>query len=82
MSPEGTREIIWLIGWRWKHSNVLSRPVLIYREAWPYYPLLSQNKRVAKLKCAINIILNKYENLVLIKIILYFLYDNAMCILD
>src|SRR5512135_1584276 len=35
--PEDTRENIWSIGCRSKHSNVFSRAVLICREAWPYY---------------------------------------------
>ncbi len=30
---EGTREMTWSIGWRSKHGNMFSRPVLISREA-------------------------------------------------
>lgn len=36
-SPEGNRQTICLIGWRCKHGNVFSLPILISREAWPYY---------------------------------------------
>ena len=35
--------MIWLIGRRCTHSNVFSRPVLILREAWPYFVVVSED---------------------------------------
>ena len=32
--------MIWLIGRRCTHGNMFSRPVLILREAWPYFVLV------------------------------------------
>ena len=50
-SPEGTSQTNWLIGWRYKHGNVFSLPVLISREAWPYYCFYSETSHLSITLC-------------------------------